>query len=399
MSLESGLECNTLTASLPTGISSTQLLEREFATFFIGSGSSISDPSAHPPLQALSVNSAATGLQLALQAAGVGPGDEVITSPLNPTSTASVIRNLGASPVFVDIDPTTLNLDQCRIERSITTRTKAILPIHIDGLACDMGSIAELARLYELSVVEDGSQALTSTFSRKPVGTLGSDATVFSLTAAGTETGAECGILVTSSPAFATRCRTMRRELCGHGTGSLTQNQIPTTPSGPLGFRFNLNPAAATAGIAQVRLIRKSQERRALIAARYDDALRELPIILPAPAAEGDLHARTRYTIRLDNSVRITRDNFIREMAELGINCGSTFVPLHLHPYWGDFYHLQPHHFPSAWHAYERAVSLPIYSRMTDQDQLRVIESVQQVVKSAVARPRHSLFFSTAAVG
>ncbi|MFZ4987078.1 MAG: DegT/DnrJ/EryC1/StrS family aminotransferase [Blastocatellia bacterium] len=395
-------------SELSTSRTLTQLLERQF-TILLQESEKSRHETTSIPLHALAVNSAATGLNLALEAIGVGPHDEIITSPYSGTSTAGVIRHLGARPTFVDIDPATLNIDHSRIERAITPRTKAILTNHIGGLACEMSPILEIARRHGLKVVEDATQALTSSSGGTLVGALGSDATIFSLNAIGNAAGAdstsECAILVTPDPEVANRCRITRRQGANqtahnsYGTGSLSSKQETTSPSGLLGFKYNLPDLAASAGLEQVRRSWEYRERRAHLAARYDEGLRDLPIILPAPAADGDLHAWQRYIIRLDHSIRITRDDFIKEMASRGIGCGIHFVPLHLHPYWSETYRLQPHHFPSSWHAYERVVSLPIYSRMTDDDLSRVVRAVEGVVKSALSRPRHSLIFSTAVAG
>lgn len=392
------------TAGSPTGLLNrmAQTLERRFVTFLREEGARGPGGGDHP-LHALAVNSAATGLHLALEALGVGPGDEVITSPYNSAATAGVIRHLGASPVFVDIDPSTLNIDPTRIERAITPRSKVILPIHVGGLACEMGPIEAIAQHHGLRVVEDATHALPSSCDGLLVGTRGTDATIFSLNAARGESGSGGGVIVTPDAGIADRCRSRRRtgadQPSWHSgrTGSLVGEQRVTAPSGPLECRNDLTELAVALGVEQLRRTLEFHQRRGEIAARYDGELRDLPVILPARPAEGDRHASNHYIIRLDHSIRITRDQFIREMGQLGIGCSIHFVPLHLHPYWRDIYQLQPHHFPCAWHAYDRVVCLPLYARMSRDDQSRVIEAVRRVVEIAVARPRHSLIFSTAA--
>lgn len=373
----------------------TQLFEREFVRFL---GTREEAGSARP-LQALAVNSATAGLHLALEAMGVGPGDEVITSPYTFTATAGVIRHLGANPVFVDIDPVTLNIDHRKIERAINERTKVILPIHIGGLACEMDPILEIARRHGLKVVEDAAHALPSSYRGRLIGTLQSDATVYSFYATKTITTGEGGMIVTRDPEVANRCRVMRL----HGINRDAFDRYSSTkPSWHYdvvapGFKYNLTDLAAAIGIQQLKKAWTFQEKRARMARRYDDELRALPTILPAGAPEGELHSWHLYILRLDHSIRITREEFIKQMARRGIGCSVHFIPLHLHPYWRETYNLQPHHFPAAWRAYERVVSLPLYTKMSEDDQTRVIEAVREVIGLAATRPRNSLIFSTAA--
>lgn len=376
----------------------TQLFEMEFAHFLSRRVKAQVQTEPVQPLQALAVNSATSGLHLALEAMGVGPGDEVITSPYTFTATAGVIRHLGANPVFVDIDPVTLNIDPRKIERAITERTKVILPIHIGGLACEMEPILEIARRRGLKVVEDAAHALPSTYRGHLVGTLESDATVYSFYATKAITTGEGGMIVTRDPEVANRCRVMR--LHGINRDAFDRNSS-TKPSWHYdvvapGFKYNLTDLAAAIGIQQLKKAWSFQERRALMARRYNDELRDLPTILPAGAPDGDLHSWQLYILRLDHSIRITREDFIKQMARRGVGCSVHFIPLHLHPYWRETYHLQPHHFPAAWRAFERVVSLPLYTKMSDDDQTRVIEAVREVVDLAAALPQNSLIFSTA---
>lgn len=221
----------------------TKRFEQEFAGF-IGNG-----------VEAVAVNSATAGLHLALEAIGVCPGDEVITTPYTFTATAEVIRYLGADPVFVDIDPATFNIDPARIEAAVTPRTKAIIPVHFAGLACDMESILAIARKHGLKVVEDAAHALPATCSGKLVGTMESDATVYSFYATKTITTGEGGMIVTRDPETAARCRTMRL----HGISRDAFDRYTSTkPSwyyevvAP-GFKYNMTDIAASLGIHQLK--------------------------------------------------------------------------------------------------------------------------------------------------
>ncbi len=348
----------------------TQRFEREFADF-IGSD-----------IQALAVNSATAGLHLVLEAFGIGPGDEVITTPYTFTATAGVIRHLGADPVFVDIDPKTFNLDPTKIEHAITERTKAIIPVHFAGLACDMQPIIEIARRHGLKILEDAAHALPSTYHNRLIGTLDTDATVFSFYATKTITTGEGGMIVTRDEAIAERCRTMRL----HGISRDAFDRYTSTKPAwhyeviAPGFKYNLTDIASSIGLQQLKKAWAFQQRRQEMAERYDAELTGLPITLPPQPENDDLHSWHLYAIRLTDSAGISREAFIQQMSARGIGCSVHFIPLHLHPYWQKAYDLQPHDFPAAWRAYEQAVSLPLYTKMTDSDQTRVIEAVKDVL-------------------
>ena len=344
--------------------------EKDFAEF-IGGG-----------VEAVAVNSATAGLHLALEAIGIGPGDEVITTPYTFTATAEVMRYLGANPVFVDIDPQTLNLDVNRIEAAITPRTRAILPVHFAGLACDMEGMLALAHRRGLKVIEDAAHALPTTAGGRLIGSLDSDATVFSFYATKTITTGEGGMVVTRNPELAARCRVMRLHGISRDVFDRYASDKPAWQYEVIapGYKYNLTDIAAALGIQQLRKASKFRERRAAIAAAYDAGLSGLPLVQPPRACAGDTHAWHLYVIRLREDARVGRDEFIARMSEKGIGCSVHFIPLHLHPFWRDTYRLAPEDFPHALHAYEAAVSLPIYTRMSDNDVARVIGAAKGIL-------------------
>jgi len=344
--------------------------EEEFGAF-IGGG-----------VEVIAVNSATAGLHLALEAIGVGPGDEVITTPYTFTATAEVVRYLGADPVFVDIDPATMNIDPAGIEAAVTGRTKAILPVHFGGLACDMEAILGIAHKHGLKVVEDAAHALPTVYRGRLVGTLESDVTVFSFYATKTITTGEGGMIVTKDPRVADRCRVMRL----HGI-SVDAFDRYTSPKASWyyevvapGYKYNMTDLAASLGIHQLRKAHAFQARRAELAARYDEAFEGLPLTRPPDAPARDVHAWHLYVVRLQDEAGVSRDRFIEQMADNGIGCSVHFIPLHLHPYWRDRYGLRPEDFPNALRAYQRAVSLPLYTRMRREDQERVIDAVRGIL-------------------
>jgi dTDP-4-amino-4,6-dideoxygalactose transaminase len=331
------------------------------------------------PVESISVNSATAGLHLALEAIGICPGTEVITTTHTFTASAEIIRYLGADPVFVDIDRSSLCLDPAMVERAITPRTRAIIPVHFGGRAADMAAIVNLARAHDLYVVEDAAHALPATSGGRLVGTLDSDATVFSFYANKTITTGEGGMLVTRDPAIASRARTMRL----HGISQDAFDRfVAKKPSwyyeivAP-GFKYNLTDLAATLGIHQLRKAHAFHRRRAEIAARYDEALQGLPLLLPPGPAPGDIHAWHLYVVQLADDVRVGRDEFIERMFAQGVGMSVHYIPLHLQPYWRETYRLTPEMFPVSHRVYQRTASLPIYTRMSDADVDRVVAAVK----------------------
>ena len=329
-------------------------------------------------LHSLAVNSATAGLHLALEALGIGPGDEVITTTHTFTATAEVVRYLGADVVLVDVDPATLCIDAGLVEAAITARTRAILPVHYGGRAADMERLIGIARRHGLKIVEDAAHALPTTCAGRLVGTLDSDATVFSFYANKTITTGEGGMVVTRDADMAARMRVMRLHGMSRDAFNRFTAEVPSWYYEVVapGYKYNLTDIAAALGIHQLKRARAFQARRAAVAARYAEALRGLPLVLAPEAAPGDLHAWHLYAVRLDDSAPIARDVFIERLYADGIGCSVHYIPLHLQPYWRERYRLSPERFPHSQRAYERLVSLPIYSRMTADDVSRVCTAV-----------------------
>ncbi|WP_298011279.1 DegT/DnrJ/EryC1/StrS family aminotransferase [uncultured Aquabacterium sp.] len=348
----------------------TRQFEQDFAAFLGDAG-----------LHAIAVNSATAGLHLALEALGIGPGDEVITTTHTFTATAEVVRYLGADVKLVDIDPATLNIDPAAIEAAITPRTKAIMPVHYAGLAVDMDAVLDIAARHGLKVVEDAAHALPTTWKGQLVGTLRSDAVVFSFYANKTMTTGEGGMLVTRDAQLAARAKVMRLHGINRDAFDRFTAKVPSwyyeivAP----GFKYNLTDIAAAMGLHQLKRVQGFQVKREQLAQRFDAALGDLPLILPPrPVHAGDLHAWHLYVVRLKDDAGITRDQLIETLFADGIGVSVHYIPLHLHPYWKERYALQPESFPHSQKAYERMVSLPLYTRMTDADVDRVVASVRR---------------------
>lgn len=344
--------------------------EKEFAQF-LGGG-----------MEAVAVNSATAGLHLALEAAGIEPGDEVIVPTWTFTASAEVVRYLGAEPVLVDVAPDTLNIDLAAAEAAVTPRTRAIIPVHFAGLPVDGEQLARFARRHNLIVVEDAAHAFPAATSGRMVGAGSSDATVFSFYATKTMTTGEGGMLVTSRADIADRARTMRL----HGISrDVFDRYTSTKPSwfyevvAP-GYKYNLTDPAAAIGRVQLSRARDMADRRAALAAHYDRELSGLPLELPTHAMDGEEHAWHLYVVRIDDALALTRDSFVAQMAERGVGTSVHFIPLHLHPYWRDRSGLRPEDLPVASREFSRAVSLPLFSSMSAEQQSAVVDAVKAVV-------------------
>jgi dTDP-4-amino-4,6-dideoxygalactose transaminase len=363
--------------------------EHDFAAYLsAGMGAGIGpDSGAHGggELHAIAVNSATAGLHLALEGLGIGPGDEVIVPTMTFTATAEVVRYLGARPVLVDVDPEHMNIALDAVAAAITPRTRAIMPVHYAGLACDMDALLALARRHGLRVIEDAAHAFPTGYRGRLVGTLGSDATVFSFYANKTMTTGEGGMVVTRDPDLARRVRLMRI----HGISQDAFNRyVSRTPAWfyevvAAGFKYNLTDIAAAIGIQQLRKIDRFARRREQLARRYDEGLAGLPLRLPARpgrADEGSTHAWHLYVVRLAPEAPLRRDALISALSQRGIGTSVHFIPLHRHPYWRDSCDLAPQHFPVAEACFDSMLTLPLYTRMSDADQERVIRTLRELL-------------------
>ncbi|MBN2569747.1 MAG: DegT/DnrJ/EryC1/StrS family aminotransferase [Deltaproteobacteria bacterium] len=339
---------------------------------------------------AVAVNSATAGLHLALDALGIGPGDEVITTTYTFTATAEVINYLGAKPIFVDVDQSSYNIDPACVESSISPRTKAIIPVHVAGLSCDMDAIHKVAREKGLSVVEDAAHSFPARYNGKLIGSLSSDVTVFSFYATKTITTGEGGMIVTDKDDVAKRCRIMRL----HGIDRDVFNRYRSEKASwqyeviAPGYKYNMADIAAAIGIHQLKKAERFRERRARIAEIYDRELADFRdrITIPYADVTGEKrkalsgeHAWHLYLVSI-NSDWMLRDAFIEKMALNGIGTSVHFIPLHMHPYWRNTLGYRDGDFPIAESLYRNVVSLPIYSKMTDDDVARVVTAIKTLI-------------------
>lgn len=336
-------------------------------------------------LETIAVNSATAGLHLALEAIGISQGDEVIIPTLTFTATAEVVRYLGGNPILVDVEPDTLNMSPDLVRAAITARTRAIMPVHYAGLPCNMTEILAIAAEHDLRVIEDAAHALPARHECHLIGTLGSDATVFSFYANKTMTTGEGGMVVTRNPELAKRMRIMRLHGIDRDAFDRFKSTVPAWYYEVVapGFKYNLTDIAAAIGLVQLSRLDAFQCRRDKLADRYLDALRNLPLILPSKGQGRDQHAWHLFVIRLNDAALrrgIDRDALISGLSERGIGTSVHYVPLHRQPYWRDSLGANAADFPVAEAAYETMVSIPLFTAMSDDDQEYIIKSIAEIV-------------------
>jgi perosamine synthetase len=331
---------------------------------------------------ALAVNSATAALQLALDAIGIHEGDEVLVPSYTFTATAEVATYFGARPVLCDSLPGAFNLDPSDMEKRITSKTRAIIPVHIAGEACDMDAIHKIAERYQLHVIEDAAHALPSSYRGKRIGTI-SDLTAFSFYATKTITTAEGGMIVTDRDDYARRISMMRL----HGISGDAWKRYSKEGSWyyeveDAGYKLNLCDLLAALGSAQLAKCDRFAEQRRSMAARYREAFSAFDELENPPLGEDPAgHAWHLYILRIrPELLDLDRNQFIQELAKRNIGSSVHFIPLHLHPFYQRAYGYRRGQLPNAEAAYSRCFSLPIFPGMTSAEQERVISSVSEIV-------------------
>ncbi len=331
---------------------------------------------------AVALASCTAGLHLALLAADIGPGDEVITTPLTFPSTVSVILHVGATPVLADISEADYNIDPGEVERRLTPQTKAIIPVHYGGQPCRMEELLGLARERGLRVIEDAAHAIGASYRGQPIGALG-DATVFSFYPIKNITTGQGGMLTTNDSDLAERVRLLSLHgLSKSGWDRYTERGTWAYQVLALGFNYVMTDIQAAIGIHQLARLEEFQTRRAHIASMYDELLADLPEVVRPPVRDEELtHAWHLYPIRLKaEGLEIGRDEFIEALRERGIGTTVNFIPMHYHPYFSEALDVQKGDYPVAEAVFESEVSLPLYPRMKDADVERVASVVHEVI-------------------
>lgn len=334
--------------------------------------------------RAVALNSATAALHLALEAVGVKSGDEVVIPTYTFAATGEVVTYLGARPVLADCGPHTLNIDVSTIEPCLTSRTKAIIPVHIAGQPCDMDPILELARRRGIHVIEDAAHALPTTYKGRLVGTLG-DLTAFSFYATKTITTGEGGMVTTEREDYAARVKQMSLHgLSGNAWNRYTDKGRWYYEIEAFGFKYNLTDLAAALGLQQLRRMHEFHQRRQQIAGMYNEVFANLDICRTPGEVPYGTHAWHLYILELNlPALRVTRNEVVDELRRRGVATSVHFRPLHLHSVYEEAYGHRYGQFPAAEAAFEGAVSLPIYPRMTDADAGYVVEAVLSTLKGA----------------
>ncbi len=330
---------------------------------------------------AVGVSSCTAALHLALDAIGIGPGDEVITSTLTFTATGATIVHTGARPVLVDVTADTLNLDPADVARKITPRTRAIVPVHYAGHPAPMDELLAIARAHRLHIVEDAAHALPASYRGRRIGTIG-DITAFSFYATKNLTTGEGGMLTTADHAIAELLQTRRLHGMSHNAWRRYSSQGAwrydvTYP----GFKYNMTDIAASMGLVQLRRLPELNRRRRHLAELYTELLTGLPQ-LHLPTAQPDVeHAWHLYVVRVrPEELSIHRDAVIELLKAEGIATGVHFIPLHLFSYYSEVFGYRPEDFPVATAAAETILSLPLFTLMSDDDVGYVVQTLRRIL-------------------
>lgn len=332
--------------------------------------------------QVAAVNSCTAALHVSMIAAGVGSGDEVITTPLTFCATVNAIIHAGATPVLADIDPRTLNIDPAEVERRITARTRAIVPVHFGGLPCDMDAIMQLAQRHGLRVIEDCAHAVETRYRGTSAGTFG-DFGCFSFYVTKNVTTGEGGMVVARDHADIGRVKM----LALHGMSKdawkrFSDEGFKHYQVVECGFKYNMMDIQAAIGIHQLERVERNWTRRAELWARYQSAFAALPVTRPADPAAHERHAHHLYSLLIDeHNAGISRDALLDAMTRMNIGVGVHYLSIPEHPYYQKTFGWRPGDYPNAQRAGRQTVSLPLSAKLNDRDVQDVIDALTNVVR------------------
>jgi dTDP-4-amino-4,6-dideoxygalactose transaminase len=329
----------------------------------------------------VAVGSGTAALHLSMLAAGLGPGDEVVTSALTFCATVNAIIHAGATPVVVDVDPVTQNLDPAAVEAALTPGTRAVLPVHMAGRPCDMDALLDLAKRNDLLVIEDCAHAVETEWRGRPAGTLG-DFGAFSFYVTKNVTTGEGGMVITRREEDAARIKI----LALHGMSKdawkrFSDEGYKHYDVVDCGFKSNMMDIQAAMGIHQMERVDANWARRQSIWARYQEAFASLPVSCPAEPEQDTRHAFHLYTLLIDEtSAGMTRDDVLQAMTWHGIGTGVHYRALSEHPYYRDRFGWRTEAHPCATDIGRRTISLPLSPALTDGDVEDVIEALRRIM-------------------
>lgn len=329
----------------------------------------------------VALNSCTAGLHLSLIAAGVGKGDEVITTPLTFAATANVILHVGAKPVFVDVQKDTFNIDPSLIEGAITRKTKAIIPVHYGGHPCDMDEILKIAKKHNLTVIEDAAHAIGAKYKDKNIGTI-SNYTSFSFYATKNITTAEGGMVCLKDNVAEEKIKVMslhgmdRNAWKRYSKKGYWYYEVKYP-----GFKYNMTDIQASMGIHQIKKLDKFINKREKIAQFYNKSFKDLQEIKVPTTRKYVKHARHLYSILIDiDRLKINREQFFKALDAENIGTSVHFIPVHLHPYYRDKFHFKRGDYPNAEYIFDRIISLPLHPALTKKDAQDVVKAVRKII-------------------
>ena len=331
---------------------------------------------------AIALNSCTAALHLSMLAVAIEQGDEVIVPAMTFAATANAVIHAGGIPVFADCEKDTLNIDPNDIEKKITSKTKAIIPVHFAGRSCNMDIIMNIAKKYNLKIIEDCAHAIEAEYHGQRTGTFG-DLGCFSFYVTKNIVTGEGGMVITDNEDYANLIKIMAL----HGLSKDAWKRY--SDSGYkhyqviyAGYKYNMMDIQAAMGIHQMSRIGKYWQRRQDIWNCYNEAFKELPVFTPAPVEPNTKHAYHLYTLLLDiDKLKITRDEFIDEMTKRNIGIGVHYIALHLHPYYQKKFGYKKGNFPNAEWISNRTVSLPLTAKLTNKDVDDVIKTVRDIIE------------------
>lgn len=329
---------------------------------------------------AVAVSSCTAALHLSMSALGIGPGDEVLVPTMTFAATANAVIHSGGIPVLVDCRRETMNISPDDINKKITSKTKAIIPVHFAGRPCDMNSIMDIAKRNNLKVIEDSAHAIEAEYHGKKTGTFG-DMGCFSFYVTKNIVTGEGGMVVTENEDYANKIKVLGL----HGMNKdawkrFSDEGYKHYQAVYAGFKYNMMDIQAALGIHQLPRVEKYWKRRKEIWETYDAAFKDLPVLTPLAPESYMRHSYHLYTLLLDiDKMKITRDQFLSEMTRRNIGVGVHYIALHLHPYYQQTYGYKGGDFPCAEWISDRTISIPLSPKLTDEDVEDVIETVRGI--------------------
>jgi dTDP-4-amino-4,6-dideoxygalactose transaminase len=362
-----------------------EAMSRTLRTCWIGTGPRVHEFQAKfaeyaGAEHAVATSSCTAALHLAMVAAGLQPGDEVITTPMTFCATANAILHAGAQPVFADCERDSMNIDPDAVAAAITPRTRAILPVHFAGRPANLDALGALAKKHRLLLIEDAAHAIETTYRGRKVGSVG-DVTCFSFYVTKNMTTGEGGMVTTNDAELAKRIQT----LALHGLSSDAWSRFSDKGYKHYdvvfpGFKYNLTDMAATLGLNQLPKLEAWLRRREEIWSQYNAAFKDLPAVLPAAPEPETVHARHLYTLLIQDDAPLSRDQFMVAMHNSKIGTGVHYRALHTHAYYRQRWGYQPEQFPNSHWIGERTVSLPLSPKLGQAEVERVVEAVVQLL-------------------